>query len=321
MDQKKNPLTEAFKSLPTEGAKKGLWAILASLFWLLWVVVIKPIATPLAHGLPPEALENGVFSSEKFTMWALLEVAATFKASLQYVTNHPTESSIYALGFAIAFAGLVFTLKLSRHAVGFFTEGAQRKGLLSRVGLYGFRESTTIEDAKADVGHFIANINRPDNRILNILGATGWETFGAKNSPLHEAVKNFSGTIRIILIDPTSRFLCDRAGSVGMKEDSYRKQVEKSIKWLTALKAQGKHVELALYDSIPNWKMIFTARAVWLQHYKANIHVAETPVYLFYSTDDQKGLYHAFYADFERIWDRAPHHQLNGKQPIQVRQV
>ena len=48
----------------------------------------------------------------------------------------------------------------------------------------------------------------------------------------------------------------------------------------------------------------------WIQHYWRDAHVADTPVYLFYATEDQKGLYHAFFDDFDRVWNLAKKVQL-----------
>ncbi|MCR4376652.1 MAG: hypothetical protein NUV50_00970 [Rhodospirillales bacterium] len=256
----------------------------------------------LFSSIPPEISAGDSFNWDLFWPWFWGEIVSRLGYYGGYLSNHPLRGTLALLGAIVVLIVVVLTWKwfAGKRRV----KAEKEKLLLQKVGLSEYWEDAHIERRAEQWGALSDCIKITPQAYLNYIGATGWETFGAKHAPLYDAFTNFRGTIRVILMKPDSSSLSARANSVRMTVKGYKNQIIKSAKFLMALRSRGHQVELRYYDSPPNWKMIFSPRRLWLQHYHNDNHVAECPVYLFYATEDMKGLYHSFAKDFERIWER-----------------
>lgn len=180
------------------------------------------------------------------------------------------------------------------------------KALIDAAGLGGRWPHAAIDGSGAPWDDLRTDIAHPTNTVLYILGANGIDTFGREGSPLHEAMQKFQGTIRVILCSPKNTNMIGRAESLGVDPGDYKRAISRSVKWLKELAAQNHAIEGRYYSGIPNWKMIITSQALWLQYYKpGGSHIERTPVYRFDAAgDDGMALYHLFHMEFDRIWNR-----------------
>lgn len=283
---------EGFSSDVAKWVVKGL---------LILAVII--VAWLVGFELPASARDaHGEVAWDKLCTWAVHGVKALFLDVGVYAVARPIRAFLLASFFVVLAVLIFLIIRYWRQFSERINDLLKLNDLVGRVGLFGFAQDARPGSEFDEWDNLIGQIKDPENRILYILGATGWDTFGSKNSPLHEVLHDFKGNIKIILLDPDSRFLVNRAKSIRVNEKTYKNQIKKSIKMLKGLKQKGGFVDLSLYDSPPNWKFILSARFSWVQRYWRDEHVADTPVYLLYATDDLKGLYHAFFDDFDRIW-------------------
>ena len=174
----------------------------------------------------------------------------------------------------------------------YIAENNRRKLLLNQSGLFGYWPDARTEGKHQEWKTVVEEIKNQKNSLLLLLGATGWETFGNETSPLHNAISTYNKGIRIMLMDPDSQYLKARAKAVGMNDNDYKNEIIKSINYLKELRKKNHHISLKLYDSLPNWKMIITSKHIHIQYYNNDSHVADCPLYQFYSTDNPGGLYH-----------------------------
>lgn len=183
-----------------------------------------------------------------------------------------------------------------------------RRLLLHKTGLFGLWPNADTIDRASDWTDMRKRIYGGNQSRFDYLGATGWDTFANEDAPLHTLFKTFENKIRVILMDPESLFLEDRAYEVNMRPMDYRDEIIKSIDFLTWLHRAGPaRVELKLYSAPPNWKMVISTQTLWLQRYRRSNHVEGCPVYMFNGTDrTSDALYNAFADEFERIWLLSP---------------
>jgi hypothetical protein len=170
----------------------------------------------------------------------------------------------------------------------------------------GFHSVSRPDEAARSWKVLLDDIKDPRTQTLLILGANGWETFGAESSPLHDVLQKFAGEVRVLLVDTKNRHLETRAGSVNARASDYRKHIQDSEALLNKLKARGAKVDLRFYAEPTSWKLIITPNFCWVQYYSHNAHVHETPVYLFYNSAHGSSLYHRFHWEFSRVWNACP---------------
>lgn len=244
-----------------------------------------------AHWLPKEALTpDHKVTFQSFTSWFW-----------QLLTRDPVRGALVICAIAVAGAILIAAYLLASKIFRAVINAYHRRELVQLVGLSGFWSDSrgpVGEDAWGKLCDHISN----HNRILNILGSTGIDTFGRKGTPLWDALNSFDGEIRIILMSPNSKFLLERASDVKMPPTAYRQEIMLAIKQIEDWQASGRRVTYRTYDAPPNWKLILTNKLAWVQYYRHRRHVQETPVYQFYATLGDTGLYHAFDDEFARIW-------------------
>jgi hypothetical protein len=184
-------------------------------------------------------------------------------------------------------------------------EEAEADLLARYTGVRSFSPHLTKRDKKDDWNQCKENIKIAKD--LRILGATGWDTFGDTNSPLHHTLDKFAGEIKILLLDPNaSSVIKMRAIEVGKTEVEYVNDINRAIGRLKTLKHSkpGFNVELRLHTKPLIWKMIICNTYMWLQHYWPDKNVEDTPVYTFFSdgTEHPTSLFHPFYGEWQRLW-------------------
>lgn len=204
---------------------------------------------------------------------------------------------------AIAWIFARITHRVLQTFVGMF----RLRALVRSVGLSGYWPHARLGDGTAPWKELQAHANSGGNQFLYILGATGYETFGTNTSPMWDVVTRFQGDIRVILMSPDSRFLHQRAEDLGVSDAQYRRDIRRTLAQIEVWRRRGHIVSHRTYDSKPNWKLIVTNDLAWVQYYRMGTHVAETPVFQFFATDGQNGLYHLFYTEFWRVWNLCGH--------------
>lgn len=155
--------------------------------------------------------------------------------------------------------------------------------------------STAFEHFK-DAGRKAQNIT--------ILGATGWDTFGKVDSPLHEALTNCRSA-RIILFNPLSFDLEQRAGNLTMTPETYRDEIYNSIRCLREMMVRAgddKIIELKFFHRYPTWKFINIDGLLWVQRYPKDSHVQFAPCFAFEVTEQRNSLYDPFVVHLDSLW-------------------
>lgn len=176
------------------------------------------------------------------------------------------------------------------------------------------------EGAGAQWEHCAQYIAETSPTELLILGATGWNTFADDNAPLHSTLDSFTGNLRILLVAPGSEAAEIRAneiaiGPTGAIDHSMRRrilaefedEITKTIAYCKRLADKPsvslRSIEVRGYVEKPIWKLVFANKYVWVQHYRAGVHVAETPGYLFSRPHPYlSSFFQAYLTVFQRRW-------------------
>lgn len=224
------------------------------------------------------------------------------------VVDHPLLSTVIlllvvvtvVLGFLLSRAHSILNLQSS------ILSGADANyALVTQAGIEGRFPHAKQNEEGAPWKSLCEEILSPENKFVYILGANGIDTFGRPGAPLHDALQNFRGNIRVILCQPGSKQMKGRAAAVGINSNDYEKAIKESVKRLRTLRNQAYSVEGRYYEGQPNWKLIITNSTVWVQYYlPGGPHVDQTPVWLVSVTPNADGFYHLFHLEFNRIWER-----------------
>lgn len=220
----------------------------------------------------------------------------------QYMSSNPGRTITSAVVMAALIVSGLICWRYKINPLTSFSKLKARRNMIHKIGVSAYWESARLPDRRGEWDELSRRIQEAPQGQVNILGAGGWETFGENEGVIEEAIRNFQGHMRIILLNPDSAYLADRAASLGVRKDSYKKLITQSIKYLEQLSSKGGNIELRLYNYPPNWKMIITPKTLWLQQYTPGCHVIESPVYMFYGTKERTGMFYLFLNDFERIW-------------------
>jgi hypothetical protein len=260
------------------------------------------------------ALIPGVFVAAYNTLWEA-DIDGVDKMSAHAWSHFLKWTSGYVLThwdrFLWTAAGIVVVWGALSHGKHFVIRTWKRRILFKRIGIRAYLPRDTAEDKKASWDDCVRFLVHDGNDTICLLGANGWETFGRPEAPLHPVLKQFRGTVRILLVYPFSDALETRAANIGETVDVYRRNIFASIDYCRMLKLQGKDIEVRFFDWPLVWKMIFSRDRLWLQHYEDGKHVDHTAVYSFGREPNPSSLYHPFRAEFNRIWDRAEIVPLN----------
>ena len=215
---------------------------------------------------------------------------------INYLVTHPARAATTVL-----LIGLLVT-SIYR-GLGYLRIYIRNREILASVGVSGFWLHSETDEKQTNWESCKARVLADHPNELRILGATGWETFGKPESPLHNVLQSFRGEIRILLIKPKCSAFKVRAKALGIKERDYEKEIKQSIAFCEELRDKGKSIIVKLYEQTPIWKMIFTEKYMWLQHYKTDEHVDNTPVYTLFANDSETSLYFPLIDVFRKRWD------------------
>ena len=202
-------------------------------------------------------------------------------------------------------------------AVRFVLQGweiFQKARLADRIGIKAYfpREGDDGRSHSWDICR--TAITSSKTTFINIMGASGADTFGSEKAPLHKVISECRGIdIQILLLDPKSPELETRARSVAGSESAraesaerYRADLLTSLRFIKAKHETGDgDIEVRFYDRLPGWKNVITDRFLWLQHYADRQHVDHTDALIFGYVESRASLYEAFLSEFHRQWRRA----------------
>jgi hypothetical protein len=224
------------------------------------------------------------------------------------IRDHPAISiaviGLTAMGLILA--ALLFRANRILNRQGeILSNAAANEALVTQAGIKGRFPHARQADDGAPWKSLCGDVLSAENKFVYILGANGIDTFGKPGSPLHDALQNFRGHIRVILCKPGSKQMKGRAAAVGINAAEYEKAIKESVRRLKFLKKQAHSIEGRYYEGQPNWKLIVTNSTLWVQYYlPGGPHVDQTPVWLVSATDNTDGFYHLFHMEFNRIWER-----------------
>jgi hypothetical protein len=229
-----------------------------------------------------------------------------YEKPFSYALHALSDEPLRTTATLVLISGYLVLLVLFRRARQVLSQSATMRALADRAGIGGRWPHAQIGSPDgAPWNDLCADIARPDNNTLYILGANGIDTFGAHSSPLYNVMQTFNGNTRVILCNPESNHTAGRAHSVKMTTSDYKIAISRSERRLRELREQHHSVEGRYYDGQPNWKLIITNRTAWVQYYVPDgRHVNQTPVWRFDATLTGEGLYYWFRMEFERVWWR-----------------
>lgn len=256
--------------------------------WLGLLAFENAIAIPVLAAITILAQEAAIkFIGLTTPLWA-------------YPSHHPFRMLFGALIFS---ASTTAFIRLVRKYKNLSYQNQYNQELLSRYGIESYWDGQNEAD-QMEAWSYCRNAIGSTPSHLRIMGASGWETFGEINSPMHDTVKNFPGSLQILLIHPESLHLEERTDSLGVNLHDYKEDIYNSIEFLKNLKRKGnRDIELRLYKQPPIWKMVISGNFLWLQHYKQGQHVRVMPVYGF-ASNAPTSLFHPFLEIFLKRWQR-----------------
>lgn len=227
-------------------------------------------------------------------LWIVDEIANL--RIFSYLISHPIRAVT-----ALLLVGLFITAVYRGY--GYLKIYIRNRELLASIGVSGFWAHSKKNDKETNWESCQQKILANHPNEIRILGATGWETFGKPGSPLHDMLLKFRGEIRILLIKPECDAFRVRTRALGINEKDYKKEITDSISFCEKLRDRGISIVVKLYIQPPIWKMIFTENYMWLQHYKPDKHVDDTPVYTLFANQDETSLYFPLMDVFRKRWD------------------
>lgn len=241
-------------------------------------------------------------------VWQKIKISAQvfLDRPVAYSVQSVTDDPIRTISTIVLVSGYLILFVLLRRAHWRIKEASVERLLAVQAGIGGrWPHARTDGEGGAPWPDLCAEIARPDNNILYLLGANGAETFGEPKSPLYQVMTTFHGQVHVVLADPDSEHTAARARAVKANLTEYKRAVRTSVARLRTLRGQLRAVEGRYYTGQPNWKMIITSRTAWVQYYLPHGgHVNETAVWRFDATPNGTGLYHIFQMEFERVWRR-----------------
>ncbi len=221
-----------------------------------------------------------------------------------YAGSHPAR----VLGTLLVLAVIGLAIQVYRRVWPVLVREKRYALMLEGIGLREFSPHDSDERRTQDWDSCLVELNRSKPNVLCILGATGWETFGSPQSPLHDLLKHFQGRIHILLLKPDAAGFKKRTADLNRNEASYADEISSSVDYCKTLKGRyHKNIELKLYEDEPIWKMIFSDQYLWLQYYDPARDVDDTPVYTLQTrgAENQSSLYYPLIRVFERRWKEA----------------
>ncbi len=225
-------------------------------------------------------------------LFSLLK-AAKDDTDLSYIWQHPKELVSPALITVLAMTVISLLAVVLR-----------QKHTLAQFGVRLFSKHDSKDSKKKDWSMLRSDLTDASNEKspLWLLGATGKETFSGAASPLYDEVRNYEGEIKVLLIRPESFAFKSRCRNLKVSADTYLEEILDSIDYCKDLAVKGKSITVKLYDQHPIWKMVMTTRVLWVQYYKHNTHVDNTPMYSFEYRKEGSSLFDGFRTVFTKRW-------------------
>jgi hypothetical protein len=189
--------------------------------------------------------------------------------------------------------------------------------------IFFFNPSASSEDQTKNKDFLLEQCMKAND--INILGATGFQTFARKDSTgkamLRDVIeKKIVGEIKILLLNPNSAQTKMRANALGVPLHEYQREIINSVQFLEELKSKGKNIALKFYTQRPIWKMIILDDFLWLQYYHPTTHVESTPVYGVSRSRilGEYSLFDPLYAVFQKKWrhDDNPTYDFTNKELV-----
>lgn len=257
---------------------------------LKWHIAIWPIMGFLGYLL-------------KTLVWPYL--VALFGESGEHLTNYAGSHPWRFFGFLVLLACIGTIVEVWNRLKPILVREKQYAQMLEGIGLREFSLHNTDSARDADWRKCTYELERTNPQTLYILGGTGWDTFGSPQSPLHSLLKEFQGTVRILLLKPGADGFSKRINDLNRNPKEFERQINDSVSFCsTLIKDQNKSIEIRLYEDEPIWKMIFTDQYLWLQYYDPKKDVDKTPVYTLQTRDTElhSSLYYPLVRVFQRRW-------------------
>jgi hypothetical protein len=167
------------------------------------------------------------------------------------------------------------------------------KSIVESCGIEAFWPFTTQQEKDSGWKDCTTKMADSEWGEICVAGLTGAHTFADERSPLHKALKEHRGDIRILLIKKDSRAFHQRvtemAGNDLAKiedlQDEFRLRLDRSLRFCMRLAEQGtdklRSIEVREYDRPAIWKMVIFGNYLWLQHYVAGKLASDMPAYVF----------------------------------------
>ncbi len=222
----------------------------------------------------------------------------------EYASAHPLRLA----GVLVCLAIIGFAIKAWMIVRPILVREKQYAYMLEGIGLREFSSHDCDEKKRQDWDRCVSEIQGTRPTRICILGASGWETFGSPQSPMHILLRDFEGSISILLMKPGSYGFKKRTAELNKNEEAYRKEIADSIDYCRSLVVKyKKSIDIRLYEDEPIWKMIFSDRYLWLQYYDPKDDVDNTPVYTLQTRAQatDSSLYYPLVRVFLRRWNDA----------------
>lgn len=219
-----------------------------------------------------------------------------------YASTHPLRLAGGLL--FLAFCGIAIQVWLKIRPI--LVREKQYAHMLDGIGLRELSYHDTDERRSSDWQRCVKEITDTRPNTLCILGATGWETFGSPQSPMHSLLREYQGRVHILLLKPSGNGFKRRTADLNKNEAAFKREIDDSISYCRDLvKNQNKSIEIKLYEDEPIWKMVFSDRYLWLQYYDPSKDVDKTPVYTLQTRDkpNATSLYYPLIRVFQRRWN------------------
>ncbi len=212
------------------------------------------------------------------------------------ISSHYLESNLFWIEPALAIVLIIIF-----HIITRLVRRSKKGGMAIASGMFFY--SPNHDKGSIEKGEKFLREKSIECSPIYTMGATGWNTFSDKSSPLYTSLESCHEA-QIILFSPISNNLEKRAQDVNQDANEYRNEICKSINYLTALRTKGvipERIKLKVYNSYPGWKYIFIQPYVWVQYYSPNHHVKNTPVYMYENVPN--GIYRHLLDQFLKRWN------------------
>lgn len=219
-----------------------------------------------------------------------------------YAATHPLRLS----GVLLLLALVGIAVQVWRRIKPILIRERRYAQMLEGIGLREFSYHNTEQQRNSDWQRCVAEIRDARPNVLCLLGATGWETFGSPQAPMHDLLRDFQGRIYILLLKPDGPGFKRRVTDLDKNDFLFNQQIIDSIDYCkTLVQKHKKDIEIRLYEDEPIWKMIFSDRYLWLQYYDPADDVDNTPVYTLQTRDSStaSSLYYPLVRVFQRRWN------------------